>query len=179
MVNFPEKSTQPSKAKIESGAGGMWTDHVVQIRRVTKVCKGGKKLSFRVIVVTGNKMGQVGVGVGKADGIPQAINKGVIDAKRHLISILLTKKKTITHLTIGNFCSAKTFLKPASEGTGLIAGSSTRIVLELVGIKNILSKQLGSNSLLNNAQATICALKNLKNPADVAKYRNMDLENFY
>lgn len=179
MINFQEKGIRTSKYKMQSESGVKWIERVVEIQRVTKVCKGGKKLSFRVLVITGNQMGQVGVGIGKADGIPQAISKGTLDAKRHLITIKLTKNKTITHLTIGNFGSAKAFLKPASEGTGVIAGSSIRIVLELVGVKNILSKQLGSKSLLNNAQATICALKSLKNPADVARDRSISLENFY
>lgn len=179
MINYQEKNIKFLKSKTNLKIEEIWSDHIVQIRRVIKVCKGGKKLSFRVVMVSGNKIGQVGVGVGKAESIPQAINKGIIDAKRHSISVLLTKNNTISHLIIGNFGAAKVFLKPASEGTGVIAGSSIRIVLELAGVKNILSKRLGSNSLLNNARATICALKFLKNPVDIAKNRNIRLENFY
>jgi len=156
-----------------------WSERVVQICRVTKVGKGGKKISFRVVVVIGDEMGQVGVGVGKANDIIKAISKGINNAKRHLISIKLTKNNTITHLTIGNFGSARAFLKPASEGTGVIAGSSIRTILELVGVKNILAKQLGSNNILNNARATICALKKLKTPSDVARNRNIPLEKIY
>jgi small subunit ribosomal protein S5 len=179
MVNLKEKTTKTSKFKSQSGKKERWSERVVQIGRVTKVCKGGKKLSFRAIVVIGNEMGQVGVGVGKADDVINAITKGITDAKRHLISVKLTKNSTISHLTIGTFGSAKALLKPASEGTGVIAGSSIRTILELVGVKNILAKQLGSNNILNNARATISALKNLKTPAEVAQNREISLEKIH
>ena len=165
-----------SKTRIQKEK---WNEKVVQISRVTKVCKGGKKLSFRAIVIVGNEKGKVGVGIGKAEDVITSITKGITDAKRNLIEIPITKNNTIPHLIIGNFGACSTLIKPASQGTGVIAGSSTRTVLELAGIKNILAKQLGSNNILNNARATICALKNLKTPTNVSLERNLPLEKFY
>ena len=154
-------------------------ERVVQIRRVTKVCKGGKKLSFRAVIVIGNENGQVGVGVGKADDVVGAVKKAVTDAKKHIITIPLTKGNTVPHFSNGTFGAAKVIIRPAAPGSGVLAGSSIRTVLELAGVKNILAKQLGSNNLLNNARATISALKNLKTPIETAKDRNLLLENFY
>jgi small subunit ribosomal protein S5 len=178
-MNLQKKTLKSLSLKMEFEKNEKWSDCVVQIRRVTKVCKGGKKLSFRVVMGVGNKMGYVGVGVGKAGDLPNAISKGIADAKQHLIFVKLTKHSTITHLTFGNFGSAKVLIKPAFEGTGVIAGSAIRIILELVGIKNILAKQLGSKNSLNNARATICALENIKTPNDVAQNRNLSLDKFY
>jgi small subunit ribosomal protein S5 len=172
MINLQKNNRKPNQLNTNKE----WSDYVVELNRVTKVCKGGKKLSFRAVVVVGNKMGHVGVGVGKASEPPKAIDKGYADAKRNLIFIELTKNNTITHLTYGKFGSAKTLLKPACEGTGVIAGSSTRTILELAGIKNILTKQLGSRNKLNNARSTICALTNIKNPIKVAHDRGIALE---
>ena len=179
MVNSSknqEKIKRNSKTRIQKEK---WNEKVVQISRVTKVCKGGKKLSFRAIVIVGNEKGKVGVGIGKAEDVITSITKGITDAKRNLIEIPITKNNTIPHLIIGNFGACSTLIKPASQGTGVIAGSSTRTVLELAGIKNILAKQLGSNNILNNARATICALKNLKTPTSVSLERNLPLEKFY
>jgi|TARA_B110000971_G_scaffold198516_1_gene215189 small subunit ribosomal protein S5 len=179
MVNSSknqEKIKRNSKTRIQKEK---WNEKVVQISRVTKVCKGGKKLSFRAIVIVGNEKGKVGVGIGKAEDVITSITKGITDAKRNLIEIPITKNNTIPHLIIGNFGACSTLIKPASQGTGVIAGSSTRTVLELAGIKNILAKQLGSNNILNNARATICALKNLKTPTNVSLERNLPLEKFY
>ena len=174
MLKIYEKKSKNRVVKKEK-----WNERVVQINRVTKVCKGGKKLSFRAVVIVGNEMGKVGVGVGKANDIIKAIAKGVTDAKKHQIFVQLTNASTISHLTIGNFGSAKALLKPASDGTGVIAGSSIRTILELLGVKNILAKQLGSNNILNNARATICALKNLKTPTEVAEERNISIDKLY
>jgi small subunit ribosomal protein S5 len=179
MVNSSknqEKIKRNSKTRIQKEK---WNEKVVQISRVTKVCKGGKKLSFRAIVIVGNEKGKVGVGIGKAEDVITSITKVITDAKRNLIEIPITKNNTIPHLIIGNFGACSTLIKPASQGTGVIAGSSTRTVLELAGIKNILAKQLGSNNILNNARATICALKNLKTPTNVSLERNLPLEKFY
>ena len=149
-------SKKPYKAKSE------WSERVVSIQRVTKVVKGGKKMSFRAIIVVGNEKGKVGVGVGKAGDVLTAVRKGVTDGKKHIISVPLTSSNTIPHVTNGKFGAAKLILRPSAPGSGVIAGSSIRIVLELAGIKNILSKQLGSNNLLNNARATINGLSTLK-----------------
>jgi small subunit ribosomal protein S5 len=144
------------KARVE------WSERVVSIQRVTKVVKGGKKMSFRVVIVVGNKQGEVGVGVGKAGDVITAIQKGVTDSTKNIISIPLTSSNSIPHPTNGRFGAAKLVLRPSAPGSGVIAGSSIRTVLELAGIKNILSKQLGSNNLLNNARATINGLSTLR-----------------
>jgi small subunit ribosomal protein S5 len=148
------KRTQ--KSKIE------WLERVVSIERVTKVVKGGKKMSFRAIVVIGNEQGKVGVGVGKATDVLTAVRKGVTDGKKNLITVPLTSSNSIPHQINGRFGAAKLILRPSAPGSGVIAGSSIRTVLELAGVKNILAKQLGSNNLLNNARATINGLSNLR-----------------
>ena len=139
-----------------------WSERVVSIERVTKVVKGGKKMSFRAIIVVGNEQGKVGVGVGKAADVITAVRKGVTDGKKHIITVPLTSSNSIPHQINGRFGAAKLILRPSAPGSGVIAGSSIRTVLELAGIKNILSKQLGSNNLLNNARATIDGLSNLR-----------------
>jgi small subunit ribosomal protein S5 len=139
-----------------------WSERVVSIERVTKVVKGGKKMSFRAVVVVGNEQGKVGVGVGKAGDVITAVRKGVTDGKKHIIVVPLTSSNSISHVTHGKFGAAKLILRPSAPGSGVIAGSSIRTVLELAGIKNILSKQLGSNNLLNNARATVNGLSLLR-----------------
>ena len=156
-----------------------WLERVVAIERVTKVVKGGKKMSFRAIIVVGNEQGKVGVGVGKAGDVITAVRKGVTDGKKHIITVPLTSSNSIPHPTNGRFGAAKLVLLPCSPGSGVIAGSSIRTVLELAGVKNILAKQLGSDNLLNNAHATLSALENLKNPATVSVERNIPIERFY
>jgi len=156
-----------------------WQERVVQIRRVTKVVKGGKKLSFRAIVVIGNERGQVGVGVGKASDVIGAVKKGVADAKKHLVTIPLTKANSIPHRTDGVAGGAKVMMRPAAPGTGVIAGGAVRTVLELSGVKNILAKQLGSSSPLNNARATADALRSLRTFSSVAQERDISIERLY
>ncbi|MBW4683368.1 MAG: 30S ribosomal protein S5 [Microcoleus vaginatus WJT46-NPBG5] len=156
-----------------------WQERVVQIRRVTKVVKGGKKLSFRAIVVVGNERGQVGVGVGKASDVISAVKKGVVDGKKHLIEVPLTKSNSIPHPANGAATGAKVMMRPASPGTGVIAGGAVRTVLELAGVRNILAKQLGSNNPLNNARAAVNALSALRTFSDVAEERGIPIENLY
>ena len=156
-----------------------WSERVVSIERVTKVVKGGKKMSFRAIIVVGNEQGKVGVGVGKAGDVITAVRKGVTDGKKHIITVPLTNSNSIPHTINGRFGAAKLILRPSAPGSGVIAGSSIRTVLELAGVKNISAKQLGSDNLLNNAHATITALQNLKNPAIAAAERNLPIERFY
>jgi small subunit ribosomal protein S5 len=158
-----------------------WNERVVEVQRVSKVVKGGKKFSFRVTVIVGKEtsQGQVGVGVGKADEVSRAIKKAVNDAKKNVILIPLTKTNTIPHMVMGINGASKVLIRPAISGTGVIAGSSIKIVLELAGIQNILAKQLGSNNLLNNARATILGLKLLKTSKDVANERDLALERIY
>ncbi|CAM9094448.1 unnamed protein product [Choristocarpus tenellus] len=155
----------------------MITQHrIVKISRISKVVKGGKKINFRVIIVSGNENKIVGVGVGKAKEIVDAIRKALNNSKKNLINVPIIKGQTIPHSIIGKAGSSKVFIRPAIEGTGVIAGSSVRIVLELAGIKNILTKQLGSNNALNNARATITALKKLSTIDQVIKNRQISLE---
>jgi small subunit ribosomal protein S5 len=156
-----------------------WQERVVQIRRVTKVVKGGKKLSFRAIVVVGNERGQVGVGVGKAADVIGAVKKGVADGKKHLVEVPLTRANSIPHPATGAGGGAKVMMRPAAPGTGVIAGGAVRTVLELAGVKNILAKQLGSDNPLNNARAAITALETLRTLQDVAEERGIPVENLY
>lgn len=156
-----------------------WQERVVQIRRVTKVVKGGKKLSFRAIVVVGNERGQVGVGVGKASDVISAVKKGVVDGKKHLIEVPLTKSNSIPHPTNGAATGAQVMMRPAAPGTGVIAGGAVRTVLELAGVRNILAKQLGSGNPLNNARAAVNALSSLRTFSEVAQERGIPLENLY
>lgn len=156
-----------------------WQERVVQIRRVTKVVKGGKKLSFRAIVVVGNEKGQVGVGVGKAADVIGAVKKGVADGKKHLVDVPLTKTNSIPHPATGEGGGARVMMRPAAPGTGVIAGGAVRTVLELAGVKNILAKQLGSGNPLNNARAAVEALSSLRTFADVAEERGVPIEALY
>ena len=151
-----------------------WTEIVVQISRVTKVVKGGKKLSFRAIVIVGNKKGQVGIGCAKASEVIIAIQKAIADGRKNVINVPIFKT-TIPHPITGKSGAGAVMLRPASEGTGIIAGGAVRSVLELAGIENILSKSLGSKSPLNAANATIAALKALTPFNDVAKKRGLTM----
>lgn len=151
-----KKLTRNRTNKVE------WSERVVAVQRVTKVVKGGKKLSFRAVIVVGNQQGQVGVGVGKAADVSTAVRKAVTDGKKNIITVPLTTSNSIPHKINGRFGAAKLILVPSAPGSGVIAGGAVRIVLELAGVQNILSKQLGSNNLLNNARATIDGLSNLR-----------------
>ena len=150
-----------------------WQERVVQIRRVTKVVKGGKKLSFRAIIVIGNEKGQVGVGVGKASDVIGAVKKAVTDAKKQLEVVPMTKDNSIPHIIHGRSGAAKVIMRPSAPGSGVIAGGSVRTILELAGVKNILAKQLGSNNPLNNARAATDALFKLKTFVQVSKDRSL------
>jgi small subunit ribosomal protein S5 len=166
-----------SARKVEKETN--WQERVVQIRRVSKVVKGGKKLSFRAIVVVGNERGQVGVGVGKASDVIGAVRKGVADGKKHLVDVPITKSNSIPHPTSGIGGAAKVMMRPAAPGTGVIAGGAVRTVLELAGVKNILAKQLGSSNPLNNARAALNALDSLRTFTEVAEERGIAVENLY
>ena len=173
----PVKKSRGRKKKIETKEEkpqSEWGEQVVQISRVTKVVKGGKKLSFRAIVVVGNKKGQVGVGCAKAAEVIIAIQKAIADGRKNLITVPIFKT-TIPHPITGRSGAGKVMLRPASQGTGIIAGGAVRPVLELAGIENILSKSQGSKSPLNAANATLNALKSLRNFSDVAKKRGLTM----
>jgi small subunit ribosomal protein S5 len=145
-------------------------ERVVEINRVAKVVKGGRRFSFTALVVVGDEVDRVGVGYGKAREVPLAITKAVEDAKKNLFTIP-KHGTTITHEVLGRFDAARVLLRPASEGTGVIAGGGVRAVLELGGVRNVLAKSLGTTNPINMAKATVAALQDLRRPEDVAKIR--------
>ena len=150
------------------------TDKVVSISRVAKVVKGGRRFRFSAIVVVGDGAGRVGAGLGKAHEVPEAIRKAVEQAKKSMITIPILNS-TIPYQVVGEFGSGKVLLKPASEGTGVIAGGPVRAVVEVAGIKNVLTKCLGSHNPHNAVKATMIALKMLMSPEEVAARRNRPL----
>ena len=170
-INKPTKNSRRNARNNEP----QLVERLIKISRVSKVTKGGKKLSFRAIVVIGNENGKVGVGVAKADDVVNAFKKAKTDGHKNLIKLPITKSLSIPHNVVGNFGACKVIMRPSIEGSGVIAGGAVRIVLEVAGVKNVIAKQLGSNNLLNNARASICALENLTTKSQVAKKRDLNL----
>jgi small subunit ribosomal protein S5 len=155
-----------------------WEEKIIQVRRVTKVVKGGKKLSFRAVVAVGNGKGQVGIGVGKAAEVISAIQKGVVDARKSLVKVPLVGT-TIPHQITGKRGSSRILLKPAAKGTGVIAGGAARAILELAGVGDVLSKSLGSRAPLNVARATVDGLGSLRTFEEAARLRGISIKQMF
>ncbi len=164
------KNRNPRKKEVK-----LYDERVVSIGRVTKVVKGGRRFSFSALVVVGDKKGKVGFGTGKAGEVPDAIKKAIEDAKKNIIIVPITGT-TIPHIVTGKFGAGKVFLRPAAEGTGVIAGGPVRAVLELAGVQDVLSKSLGSSTPINIVRATVEGLKELRNVEMVAKMRGLTPE---
>jgi len=156
-----------------------YEEKVVQVSRVTKVVKGGKKMTFRAIVIVGDGKRKVGVGMGRAEDVTLAIDQAVLNAKKNLINVPLTLVSSVPHVANASYGACKIMLRPAAQGTGVIAGGSVRTVLELAGIKNILAKQFGSRNMLNNAKATILALTALNEKIELGQIQSTRKQIFY
>ncbi len=150
-------------------------ERIVDIRRVSKVVKGGRRFSYSVIAVVGDKAGHVGHGIGKAGEVPDAIRKAVEDAKKHVVSVSLAEN-TIPHPIQSRFCASTVLLRPASAGTGVIAGAAVRAVVESAGVRDVLSKTIGSSNKVNTVAATMDALRALEVPAAVARRRHVTVQ---
>jgi small subunit ribosomal protein S5 len=163
--------TRLSKIKYE--------EKIIQVTRVTKVVKGGKKLTFRAVVIIGDTKRKVGVGVGRADDVNLAMDKAILNGKKNLITVPLTLNYSVPHVVKAVYGACSIMIRPAKLGTGVIAGGSVRTVLELAGIKNVVAKQFGSNNILNNSKATILALTNLNQLIELGKYQSLRRQSFY
>ena len=154
-------------------------ERVVYINRVSKTVKGGRTFALTALVVVGDGNGRVGVGMGKSQEVPMAIKKGVEDAKKNMFTVPLTDERTLPHDIYGEFGAARVYLKPATPGTGVIAGGPVRALMELAGVKNVFGKSLGSDNAMNIVKAAAEGLKNLSSPNEVAARRNISVAHIY
>jgi len=154
------------------------TEKLIAVSRVSKVVKGGKRFGFRALVAVGNGEGVAGIGIGKAKEVPDAVRKAIEKAKKSLIKFPM-RGSTITHEVLGEFGASMVVLKPAAPGTGVIAGGAVRAILEVAGVKDVLTKSLGSNNPINVARATMNGLCNLKDPREVAELRGKSVKEFF
>ncbi|NIH16490.1 MAG: 30S ribosomal protein S5 [Buchnera aphidicola (Periphyllus lyropictus)] len=166
MINIEKKNIKEFQEKL------------ITVNRVSKTVKGGRIFSFTALTVVGNKNGKVGYGYGKAREVPFAIQKAMEKAKRNMISFKL-KNKTLQHTIKESYTSSKIFMKPASEGTGIIAGGAMRAVLEVAGVQNVLAKTYGSTNPMNVVRATINGLSNMRSPKEIAKKRNKSVQEIF
>lgn len=176
---FEVKVVDPVDMDREQRPSDEFSERVVQVNRVTKVVKGGRQLSFRAIVVVGDMKGHVGVGVGKAKEVTEAITKAAMNGRRNLVTVPLTKYSTFPHRADADYGAARVMLRPACPGSGVIAGGAVRVVLEMAGVENALGKQLRSKNPLNNARATIKATQMMRQFKDVAAERGLPMEQLW
>lgn len=170
-----QKNPRGRGREPDEDEGSGFLETVVKINRCAKVLKGGRKFSFSALVVVGDLEGTVGIGSGKANEVPQSVEKGIMDAKKHLFKVPIVSD-TIPHKVEGRFCSTKVLLLPASAGTGVIAGAAVRAVVEAAGIKNILTKIFGSTNATNVVKATVNGLKKLKTKEEAGQLRGVKIE---
>ena len=171
MARKEEKTQQSAVPELQ--------ERVVSINRVSKTVKGGRRMSLSALVVVGDGEGKVGVGMGKSAEVPVAIKKGVEDAKTTMFTVPLTEDTTLPHEVMGEFGAARVFLKPATPGTGVIAGGPVRALMELAGVKNVFGKSLGSDNAMNIVKAAAEGLKELSSPAEIAARRNVSVAHLY
>ena len=169
--NRSNKQNNPAVPELE--------DQVVTINRVSKTVKGGRRLSLSALVVVGDRKGKVGVGMGKSAEVPMAISKAVEDAKKNMFKVPVTEEGTIPHEVIGEFGAGRVLIKPAVAGTGIIAGGPVRALFELAGIKDVMSKSLGTDNAMNSVKAAAAGLADLSSPEEVAAKRGMNLGQIY
>ncbi len=169
--NRSNKQANPAVPELE--------EQVVVINRVSKTVKGGRRLSLSALVVVGDRKGKVGIGMGKSAEVPMAISKAVEDAKKNMFKVPVTEEGTIPHEVIGEFGAGRVLIKPAVAGTGIIAGGPVRALFELAGIKDVMSKSLGTDNAMNSVKAAAAGLADLSSPEEVAAKRGMNLGQIY